>query len=807
MIPDLVTDDLIEAAFERRAERAGRAGRADLGRLAANILTLTAGTRQPWAWRLRLTSALSAQGLRPAWAGLLVFAGFVAVALAVTLLGRQLQRAHPGLVAYVQHGDVYVAAADGSNPVRVVHDDGVGFYQAIWSPDGRWAAVQAGDGEYLLNPGTLALRRIATGRGAVWSSDSRSLAFITSSASDEYIIEIARIDTGATRELRLKPWTGYSVDDPLAWSPDGRWFVASVSPSACHGDRGCSPGRDRLVRIDATSGDAVLIAPRSYLATGGAQWSPDSQRFVFARSDPECPIDSRCLTSIVVENADLSAAVSITDPTINSSGPLWSPEGTWVAFIQDDRAPNERGSNRVTLSIERPDGRDQRNLLEPDDQLGPISAFSWSADGTAIDVSRRDLNSGEMAGVFEVKILDGALKTIPLPQGLDSFDWQAIPPWRPIPPLPEAPSASSSPSASIAPWPSPPAAPPADASGSWAGIAVDANCDAAMILDLHTLKPGTVMPQCSAGNYLAFAPQGTAYALAEADTSITVVRSDGSRAAALGPGAGLPPGSFADVQFAWSPDGRWLAARRCAPDSSGYCSDPGYFVVSPDGGTQGHLPAMPSWSSDGRRLVVKDLDGTLLVGSPDGSALRPLGDLPLPSTWSPDGTQFAFIRDGDVWIVNVDGTHARNLTHFAHGGAGLATWSPDGRFMAVGQESRLWIVTLGNGDLRPIDLGNGRDGFSNVVWSPDSSRFTVAAGGGTPTTLIFRTSDWTATSLGNTGYGSLGWSPDGRFISLLDTSNTPGAIEIANGDGSGLHTIWTASDSASKVTWLPSPFR
>jgi Tol biopolymer transport system component len=241
-------------------------------------------------------------------------------------------------------------------------------------------------------------------------------------------------------------------------------------------------------------------------------------------------------------------------------------------------------------------------------------------------------------------------------------------------------------------------------------------------------------------------------------------------------------------------DGQLLSARvsRCQPG---------------DGRSQHPLPDTPAWSPDGGRLAVKAQNGDLLIGGPDGSALHSIGAFPMPASWAPDGIQFTFIRDGDAWIVNADGTNERNVTHFAHGGAGLAIWSPDGASMAVIQDSRLWMLRLADGQLRPVDLGPGRASFySRVVWSSDSTRLAVVLGpGDSPSTVIVDRDDLTVTVIGgDEGIESISWSPDGRFIALMSQSSPVGVIDIANADGSGRHTIWNPEDASSgRMTWLP----
>ena len=89
---DWLTDELIEAAFERRA------GRAAPGDLRETILTLSAASSQRSRWRLQLRSTLTTSGLRP---GLLkgvavaTVIGVIAVGAAV-LVTRPNQRAVGG---------------------------------------------------------------------------------------------------------------------------------------------------------------------------------------------------------------------------------------------------------------------------------------------------------------------------------------------------------------------------------------------------------------------------------------------------------------------------------------------------------------------------------------------------------------------------------------------------------------------------------------------------------------------------------------------------------------------------------------
>jgi Ca2+-binding RTX toxin-like protein len=78
-----------------------------------------------------------------------------------------------------------------------------------------------------------------------------------------------------------------------------------------------------------------------------------------------------------------------------------------------------------------------------------------------------------------------------------------------------------------------------------------------------------------------------------------------------------------DIQPAWGPDGRLIA-----------------FSSNRGGGTYG-IYLMTQLGKDVQRLTS---DGT-------------------QPNWNPDGTKLVFVRAGDIWVMNADGSHEMQLTH------------------------------------------------------------------------------------------------------------------------------------------------
>lgn len=87
----------------------------------------------------------------------------------------------------------------------------------------------------------------------------------------------------------------------------------------------------------------------------------------------------------------------------------------------------------------------------------------------------------------------------------------------------------------------------------------------------------------------------------------------------------------------------------------------------------------PAWSPDGRRIAFRH-NGDISVVNADGSGVTPLATppptsvdtppgsgTPIAPVWSPDGTAIAYALLGSadacsIWVMNPDGTGQRQVT-------------------------------------------------------------------------------------------------------------------------------------------------
>jgi TolB protein len=260
----------------------------------------------------------------------------------------------------------------------------------------------------------------------------------------------------------------------------------------------------------------------------------------------------------------------------------------------------------------------------------------------------------------------------------------------------------------------------------------------------------------------------------------------------------------------WSPDGRYLAYRGDGGESDGPGTcDRTVNISDPEGH---HVASFPgdgwaiAWSPDSTRVAVWDnfyAHPTLGIYGLDGVRqaqiiLPPDFELPgdVDPVWSPDGESI-LVRNGIE--IPVDGSTPRQLPANDPRSQWNATYSPDGTDVAYVSENGLTVAAADGSQARllvPGGLGDFQVGpFTGPVWSPTGDRIAfISQPGDGPTVLrVVDVAGGTVVSLadmsGPNTIGYLTFSPEGDQILFTRYAKAGNSLWSVHADGSHLRRV------------------
>ena len=183
--------------------------------------------------------------------------------------------------------------------------------------------------------------------------------------------------------------------------------------------------------------------------------------------------------------------------------------------------------------------------------------------------------------------------------------------------------------------------------------------------------------------------------------------------------------------FSWSPDGTKLVYVSVARDPI----DADISVINLDGSGNKNLTRgfhrqemMPSWSTDGTKIYYREfVTNDQYLINPNGTGLLKLDSEITPPVWAPDGLDFLFTKDHEIFLQNFATEQIVQLTNNKNYDFG-PVWSPHGHeilFMSTRNQSveQLFVMNRDGSNVRQIsDFPDNKLSIYKWMWSPDQTK-------------------------------------------------------------------------------------
>jgi len=240
---------------------------------------------------------------------------------------------------------------------------------------------------YVMNADGSGLREIADDpaldNGPAWSPDGSKIAFVSNrdapvdaTYANSYDVYVTNADgTGKPRRITNQPGN----ESDLNWSPDGSklLYVSTAATPAFP-----NPGGDAEIYVMNPDGTGMSRLTDNTAYDSTPDWSPDGKQIAFSSDrDGKSAIYKMNADGSVQTKIDYQApCIDPQDPDmprcIGDGYPVWSPDGTKIAFLRTIRDFGQYFDAFLTMN---PDGTE---LSRPPFSIVALSGFDWAPKDT-----------------------------------------------------------------------------------------------------------------------------------------------------------------------------------------------------------------------------------------------------------------------------------------------------------------------------------------------------------------------------------------------------------------------------------------
>src|SRR5215207_2152076 len=190
------------------------------------------------------------------------------------------------------------------------------------------------------------------------------------------------------------------------------------------------------------------------------------------------------------------------------------------------------------------------------------------------------------------------------------------------------------------------------------------------------------------------------------------------------------------------------------------------------------------------------------------TSLLPTNQLSAFATFPGETGKIAFHRNGEIYVMNADGTSQTSLTNNADLDA-EPIWSPDGTKIAFRSDryNHNYQIYVMNADgSEQTNISNNTAADIHPDWSPDGTKIAFASDrAGSYQIYVMNADGSEQTRLTNPAFGyQPSWSPDGTEIAFSSSRDGNSEIYVMNADGSEQTNISNNPAVHDNPDWGPA---